>query len=164
MLSLPRRMRLGMNCPFSRRLDQFRFLSHICIRFDQLRHARPVMHCLLLTTFVALGAGQTPALDNLDFRKGTLEGWDGQGFVMTGGSMGQDFAVTSADDGSPTRKGMIRHVVTIPPGISKIRFQAYAAPAEGKIADHRLDVLLAGAGNRLVPKMVRTGAGWRPAT
>jgi hypothetical protein len=121
------------------------------------------MHCLFVTTLLGLCAGQTPALDNLDFHKGSLEGWEGQGFVLKGGTEGQDFAVTSADEGSPTRKGMIRHVVTIPPGISKIRFQAYAATLDVHTSDHRLDVLLAGAGGRLVPKIVRTGAGWRPA-
>src|SRR5437868_13969702 len=119
------------------------------------------MHCLL-AALLGLSTGQT-SLDNLDFRKGSLEGWEGQGFVLTRGSMGQGFAVTSADDGSPTGKGMIRHVLTIPPGISKIRFQAYAAVAENHIPDHRLDVILAGAGNRVVPKLMRTAAGWRPA-
>ena len=118
------------------------------------------MHCLTLTTLLGLCAGQAAPADNLDFNKGSLEGWDGQGFVLTGGAQGKEYAVTSSDESSPTRKGTIRHVLTIPAGISKIRFQAYAARAEGTNPDHRLDVLLAGAGNRLVPRKVRTGAGW----
>ncbi|HWY86851.1 MAG TPA: DUF1570 domain-containing protein [Gemmataceae bacterium] len=118
------------------------------------------MHCLFLTTLLGCCVGQITPLDNLDFRKGSLEGWEGQGFVLTGGSQGQDYAVTSSDESSPTRKGTIRHVLTIPAGISKIRFQAYAARAESSIPDQRLDVLLAGAGNRLVPRKVRTAAGW----
>ncbi len=61
-------------------------------------------------------------------------------------------------------KGMIRHIVTVPAGTSKIEFQAYASTAEGIQPDHRLDVVLAGAGNRLVPKVVRSGVGWTPAT
>jgi hypothetical protein len=119
------------------------------------------MHDFLLSTLMGLSAGQIPALDNLDFRKGSLEGWEGQGFALTG--EGPDFAVTSSDERSPTRKGMLRHVIKIPAGISKIRFQAHAAHAEGNDPDQRLDVILAGAGNRLVPKTVKTGVGWSPA-
>ncbi len=55
---------------------------------------------------------------------------------------------------------MIRHVLTIPSGIVKIRFQAYAALAEGNDPDKRLDVVLAGADQRPLKKTVRTGAGW----
>jgi Protein of unknown function (DUF1570) len=120
------------------------------------------MHTILLQTLI-LCAGQNGP-ENLDFRKGSLAGWDGQGFVLTGGGEGKDYAVTSADEGSPTRKGMIRHVLTIPSGIVKIRFQAYAAVAEGNDPDKRLDVVLAGADQRPLKKTVRTGAGWITAT
>jgi hypothetical protein len=121
------------------------------------------MHGYLLTTLLGLWSGQTATVSNLDFHQKSLEGWDGQGFVLTEGPQKNSHAVTSSDEGSPSRKGMIRHVVTIPPGTSSIRFQAYAAVAEENDPDNRLDVILAGAGNRQVPKKVRTGAGWMSA-
>jgi hypothetical protein len=120
------------------------------------------MYCLVLTPLLGISAGQATPASNLDFHKGTLEGWEGQGFVLTGGT-GEPYAVSSADQGSPSRKGMIRYVLTIPAGIAKISFHAYAAVPDGASPDHRLDVLLAGAGNRLAPRQVRTPAGWRPA-
>jgi hypothetical protein len=126
--------------------------------------AETLMHGILLTTLLALHSGQTSALDNLDFHKGSLAGWEGKGFVLKPGAGGQDFGVTSSDDVVPGRKGMIRHVLTIPAGAGRIRFHAYAVRPEGSDPDARLDVLLAGEGNKVVPKMVRTSAGWRPAT
>src|SRR5438034_4663942 len=65
------------------------------------------------------GFGQSPAPDNLDFRRGTLEGWEGSGFYLTAGQSsapGAAFGVCSSDAGSPTRKGMLRYVLTVPPG------------------------------------------------
>ncbi len=119
------------------------------------------MHAFLMTALLC--AGQTPTLDNFDFLTGTLQGWDGSGFVLTGGTNGKEFAVTSRDEGSPSGKGMIRYVLRVPAGIGAIRFHAYAASAEGIETDHRLDVILAGAENRVVPKSVRSAAGWSPA-
>ena len=116
------------------------------------------MHAALVTALVGLSIGQTLP-DNLDFRKGSLENWDGEGFALVGPGVGA--GVTSSDDQSPTGKGMIRFVLTIPPGAKKIEFKAYAAHAEGSEPDHRLDVLLAGAGKRVIPKTVKTAHGWR---
>lgn len=122
------------------------------------------MHALCLTTLLGLTVGQNPAPENLDFRLGNLSGWDGKGFALTGGSASKDFAVTSDDEHSPTRTGMIRYVVKIPAGAAKIEFKAYAATAEDNQPDRRLNVVLAGAGKQVAPLMVHSGAGWRPAS
>lgn len=116
----------------------------------------------LLLSLLGLATGQA-APANLDFHQGTLEGWEGEGFALVRDADGS-YAVTSADEKSPKRKGMIRHLLTVPPGAGKVRFQAYAACADGTEIDHRLDVILAGANQRVIPKTVRTGAGWRPAS
>src|SRR5438128_1522666 len=112
------------------------------------------------------GFGQSPAPDNLDFRRGTLEGWEGSGFYLTAGQSsapGAAFGVCSSDAGSPTRKGMLRYVLTVPPGAELLVCQAFAATPPGVDSDGRLDVVLAGTDKNIVPKKVRGAAGWSPA-
>lgn len=110
--------------------------------------------------------GQSGAPDNLDFSRGSLAGWDGHGFYLTTGNpLGPrgDFGVCSSDAGSPQRQGMLRCVFTVPEEAGLLRFQAYAAAGFGVDADARLDIVLAGADQRTLPRKVKTSAGWTSA-
>lgn len=113
-------------------------------------------------TLVCLSLHQAPEvpLPNVDFRQGTLKGWLGQGFTLTPGAAP---TVSSTDAGNPRRKGMLRYVFQVPPGAGTISFECHAVLAPGCAANGRLDVLLLGAGNRVVPREVRTGSAWGAA-
>jgi len=120
-------------------------------------------------TLLAAGAlpAQAPAAINLDFHTGTLAGWVGEGFYLTAGTPkgpGAAWGVCSSDGAKAGRQGLLRHVFVIPEGTAKIRFTAWAAYGKGCPPDDRLDVLLLGVGNKVVPKLVRTEGGWTPAT
>src|SRR5262245_54516327 len=96
---------------------------------------------LLLAGSACLGEADAP---NLNFSQG-LKGWEGSGFYVTAGSprgpgLGQ--GVCSSDVGNPARSGMIRFVLRIPPGVSKLVFQAFAATPLGIEPDDRLDIVL----------------------
>src|SRR5262245_57833224 len=110
---------------------------------------------IVFTVGAVLSLSQTPGADklaeNLDFRLGSLERWDGSGFYLTtvsGRTTGLEFGVCSSDAGCPARTGMIRYVLKVPPGMTTLRFQAFAAVAAGLEPDHRLDIVLAGADNQ----------------
>jgi hypothetical protein len=110
-----------------------------------------------------LATGQTPALTNLGLEQRSLTGWEGDGFYLTTASArGASAAVgvCSSDSGNPKRKAMLRRVFIVPEGAGEIHFRAYAARGKNCAADHRLNVLLLGSGNRVIPKRVRTTAGW----
>jgi hypothetical protein len=113
-----------------------------------------------------LTPAQAPALPNLDFARGNLAGWQGEGFsrtALTVAGATQAPAVSSADSGNPSRKGLLRYVFTVPDGAVRIRFHAHAVLARGCQADGNLDVLLLGANNRVVPRLRNTPTGWEPA-
>src|SRR5207253_6525648 len=76
---------------------------------------------------------------------------------------GVAWGVCSSDAGSPTRKGMLRYVLTVPPDAELLVFQAFAATRPGVDCDSRLDVVLARADKTVVPRCVRSSAGWAPA-
>jgi hypothetical protein len=121
----------------------------------------------LLLLCLAAAPGGGPRLANLDFSQRSLAGWQGSGFslVTVGGKDTQrTVGVSSADAGTPGRKGILRHVFTIPPGTSLILFRAHAVLATGAEPDGRLDVVLLGAKNRVIPKLMRSTASWVPAT
>jgi hypothetical protein len=121
---------------------------------------------MLPTWLALLTLGQTAPLDNLDFRAGSLRGWEGQGFYLTVGrpeGPGIRHGVCSSDAGSRTKKGMLRYVLTVPAGAGMLQFQAFAAVAAGVEPDHRLDIILAGADNRPIARKVRSASGWSGA-
>jgi hypothetical protein len=121
-----------------------------------VKSAAALLLCLAVTP------GNPPQPANLDFRQGSLTGWQGSGFALLAGPKGQRQA-TSADAGMPGRKGVLRYVFTVPPGTGLIRFRASAVLAPGCEPDGNLDVLLLAAGKRLIAKQVRSGSGWAPA-
>jgi hypothetical protein len=119
---------------------------------------------LTLLVLTALPAG-SPRTLNLDFGQRTLDGWQGSGFALVstglkGAPPGP--AATSADAGKPGRKAVLRHVFVVPQGATRIHFHAQAVLAPGCEPDGRLDVVLLGAKNRILPKQVRKGTGWSP--
>jgi len=118
------------------------------------------MQTLALVSLCAMIGQTAPA--NLDFSQGTLAGWDGAGFHLIAPDpkdAGSSSGVSSGDAGNPTRKGMIRFVLKIPPGARKLLFRAYADTPLGIEADARLDVILTGEDRRPVPKQLRTTSG-----
>jgi hypothetical protein len=120
-----------------------------------------------LTALLTVLPAQAPGTLNLDFHTGTLAGWVGEGFYLTAGSPkgpGAALGVCSSDAGKHGRTGLLRHVFVIPRGTSRITFQAWAAYGKNCPPDDRLDVLLLGVNNKIMPKLVRTSSGWVPAT
>src|SRR5438093_6323171 len=116
---------------------------------------------ILVALGMVFGTGPSSAQDNLDFHRGTLEGWEGSGFYLTAGqpsAPGAAFGACSSDAGAPTRKGMLRYVFTVPPDAELLVCQAFAATRPGVDSDGRLDVVLSGADKTIVPKRVRGSA------
>lgn len=122
-------------------------------------HTEEAMTETFLALVGGLILGQAASLENLDFGKGSLHGWEGKGFVLT---KDRPAAVSSQDELNPARKGMIRYVLRIPSHARAIRFQAYLLHPPEHQPDGRLDVVLAGDKSELVPKLVRTSSGWSP--
>lgn len=107
-----------------------------------------------------------PSLANLNFSRGDLQGWEGSGFYPTAGNTrgpGLTCGACSSDGGNLGRKGMVRFLLRIPPGMGKLTFQAYAATPLGILPDDRLDVLLTGDDKLPQPRQVSTSSGWSPA-
>jgi len=124
---------------------------------------------LAALTLLAAGAlpAQAPTGLNLDFHTGTLAGWVGDGFYLTCGTPkgpGATWGVCSSDGAKPGRQGLLRYVFVIPEGTAKIRFTAWSAYGKTCPPDDRLDVLLLGVGNKVVPKLVLIESGWTPVT
>jgi hypothetical protein len=122
------------------------------------------MH-LALALCLAAGAPAAGDTDNLDFRTGTLAGWEGDGFAPApagrhGPTMG--FDVCSSDRGPKGHTGMLHRAVTVPPGTGVIRFTAHAVRGKDCTLRDNLDVVLFAAGKRVIPKQVRKGAEWAP--
>jgi hypothetical protein len=122
-----------------------------------------------IAALALLGAGLLPtqasAKLNLDFHAGAA-GWVGEGFYLTGGSpKGPDgtWGVCSSDAGKAGREGMLRYVFTVPEGSAKIRFSAWSTYGKNCLPDDRLDVLLLGVNNKVIPKLVLTEGGWTGA-
>lgn len=115
------------------------------------------MNTIGLTLFccAAVPAQSSPPL-NLDFARATLDGWAGKGFHLVPGGR----EASSADARNPARKGLLRYVFDVPHGTGRIRFHARAVLPPDCAADGKLDVLLLGAANRVVPRQIRTATGW----
>jgi hypothetical protein len=112
----------------------------------------------------ALGAG--PGDDNLDFHKGTLAGWQGNGFhVTTASRLGPSLrcGVTSSDSVNPKHKGQLHRAVVIPARASVLRCSAYATRGIFDEPEGTLDIVLYTSGNQIIPKKVLTTEDWEPA-
>jgi hypothetical protein len=120
----------------------------------------------LALALVLCGAlpAQPPAEDNLDFHTGTLAGWEGEGFTIapaTGRGPSLACGVTSCDRGKPGTAGFLHRTIVVPAAGGVLRFSAAALRRKGYDADNSLDVVLFGAGKRIIPKRVRVPYGWQ---
>jgi hypothetical protein len=107
--------------------------------------------------------GQVTPLENLGLEKGSLSGWEGQGFYLTGADPrgpGPKFALCSSDGGSRTRKGRLQRAFVVPAKATAIRFFAHAELALGCDPEEPLNVMLLRDGNIPVAKKVRSGSHW----
>jgi hypothetical protein len=123
------------------------------------------MH-LALALCLAASAPASGNMDNLDFRTGTLAGWEGDGFVPApAGRHGPTFgfAACSSDRGPKGRTAMLHRAITVPPGAGVIRFTAHAVRGKNCSIRDNLDVVLLAAGKRVITKQVRKGSEWQPA-
>jgi Protein of unknown function (DUF1570) len=106
-------------------------------------------------------ADATPPVPNLDFRAGTLQHWENDGFtpLPAAGSA----AVCSRDGDRRGRTALLHRAVVIPPGAGVLRCTAQAVRPPDCPASDKLDVALLAAGKRVLPRQARTASGLRPA-
>jgi hypothetical protein len=119
----------------------------------------------LLMALLLTGPVSTPSdpLANLDFRDGTLKGWEGKGFYVTtttGRGPSLSFGVCSSDRGSKGKTALLHRSFVVPPGAGVIRFTAYLQRGKELLDDGGLDIMLVAAGRRVIPKMVRLKEEW----
>jgi hypothetical protein len=106
----------------------------------------------------------TDSNTSLDFRNGSLDHWQGNGFYITtatGHGPSLSFAVCSSDCGPKGRKGLLHRTFVVPPDTVAIRFRAGAVLGRGCGDDKRLDIALETAEHRVIPKQVRGADGWQ---
>ncbi|MEI7683739.1 MAG: DUF1570 domain-containing protein [Planctomycetota bacterium] len=115
------------------------------------------MHAALTVAMCLLAQTNAPA--NFDFAKGTLAGWDGQGFAIAQAADGRPIGVWSADDVAVNRKGMIRIAFRVPMDARQITFQSYADVKGDNEPDQNLNVILAGPDNVPAPRQVKASNG-----
>lgn len=115
---------------------------------------------LLLCCTIPAQAGQP---SHLELGSATLSGWEGDGFAVAKAA-GRPALLSSRDGESPGKTGMLHRSFALPPGVSLIRCRAAAVWAHDLMPSDKLDVVLLAAGKRLVPKQVRTPAGWMTVT
>jgi hypothetical protein len=114
---------------------------------------------LLLGAALSAASGE---LDNLDFARGRLAGWQGKGFAVkpaAGAGAGRSFVVTSKAEGGD-RTGLLHRTLVIPAGAGTIHFTASVSGAQ---PDERLDIYLEAAEREIIPKLVRTATGYQKA-
>ncbi len=118
---------------------------------------------LIAVALLAFLPAATDVYANFDFRTGSLDQWQGQGFYLTtatGRGPSLSFAVCSSDCGPKGRKALLHRTFVVPPDAGAIRFSAAAVRGRGCEADKRLDIVLEAAERRFIPKQVRSGDGW----
>jgi hypothetical protein len=116
---------------------------------------------------VSLLAAQSLSGEDLGFSSGGLQGWQGEGFAVRMAAPGDstnNYAVTSADGPSGTRKALLHRTFVVPENAGYIRCKAYAERTGNQPTDDPIDIFLLASGKRIVPKQVHTGAGWQSAT
>jgi hypothetical protein len=115
------------------------------------------MNAVILIAAAMLG--QSAA--NLDFAKGSLDGWDGKGFAFAAAADNRPAGAWSKEH---TGQAMIRRAFTVPAGARQITFQAYADVVGDNEPDQRLNIILVGADNVPVPRVVKASNGaWGPS-
>src|SRR5262249_9935406 len=99
---------------------------------------------------------QSAALDNLDFGRGTLDGWEGQGFTLGPGRL-----ASSADaDG---KQAILHRTFVLPANAHRVLFRAAAFRPAQLRAGGALEGVLEAAEREMLPRRVRTARGWAAA-
>lgn len=109
-------------------------------------------------------AADAAAPEPLDFRTGTLAGWEGEGFTVTTGTGRAPSAVpgvSSSDRGKAGHTALLHRTITVPPRGGVLRFRGHCVLAKDCTGGHDLDVLLMAAGKKMLPKKLRTADGWQ---
>jgi hypothetical protein len=109
-------------------------------------------------------AAEAAPADTLDFRSGSLAGWEGEGFAITTGTGRAPSAVpgvSSSDRGTEGRTAVLHRTLTVPSRGGVLRFRGHATLAKDYTGGPDLDVILFSAGKKLLPKKVRTADGWK---
>jgi hypothetical protein len=112
-------------------------------------------------------ASSPNSLANLDFRTGTLNGWEGEGFyptTATGKGPSLSWGVCSSDRDPKGHTALLHRALVVPPGAGVLRCTAYTVYGKNCRPDSKLDVVLLAAGKRLLPKQMREGHEWRPTS
>ncbi len=123
------------------------------------------MQLALALCFALSAPGAASDLDNIDFRAGTLAGWEGEGFAIApAGRHGPTLncQVCSSDRGLKGHGAILHRTITIPAGAGVIRFTAHAVRGKQCSIRDGLDVVLLAPGKRAIPKQVRKGSEWQP--
>ncbi len=119
---------------------------------------------VLLAALPALTQPGSP--DDLSFRAGRLDAWQGHGFqITTAFACGPSrcFGVTSADRDRQGGKALLYQTFVVPSGVAAVTFTAAAVRPAGCEPGPALDVILEAAEREYVPRRVRTADGLRPA-
>lgn len=117
---------------------------------------------LLLT--VSSPSAKDP-FDNLDFSRGSLKGWEGEGFYVTTLSrVGPELScgVCSSDLAREDRTGILHRTIVLPRNAGVIRFRAYVQFGKDLEDAGDLDVKVLASGRQVVSKMVRGKDEWQP--
>jgi hypothetical protein len=125
----------------------------------------PALTLLLCAALTGAEPAPPAAADNLDFRTGTLAGWEGKGFyVTTGTRRGPSFdcGVCSSDRGPRGHVATLHRTFVVPPRGGVLQcFAAAHLGKEDQLEDNDLDIVLLAAGKRVIPKHVRVLGGWQ---
>ena len=125
------------------------------------------MSPILALLLAAATPAANSALANLDFSTGTFKGWEGEGFYLTSASNkapGLGSAVCSSDRGKPGHTALLHRTFVVPPNAGAIRFFAYTRLGKDCVDESKVDVVLFAAGRQILPKKVRAGTEWQPAS
>lgn len=100
---------------------------------------------------------------NFDFRFGSLDGWEGEGFYPAPGrgrGPSLKFGVTSSRPEDQAHTALMHLTFRAPNNAGVIRFQAHAVRGKEQEPNPNLDVLLMTSDRQIIPKQVRTREGW----
>jgi hypothetical protein len=121
-----------------------------------------VIHALVLL-LCAAAPGGADGRDNLDFSTGTLASWEGKGFYLTaatGDGPTLRFGVCSSDNGTPGRTGHLQRTLVVPEEGGYLRCTAFAHCRGDGVSEGKLDIIVVGPDQKVVPKQVFLGRGW----
>jgi hypothetical protein len=104
---------------------------------------------------------------DLRFSSGTLTGWEGKGFSAQAPAEKGPAAVgwvSSRGKGTAGGQALLARTIVIPATARFLCCTARAVRGKNVLPDDHLDLVLMTAGERALPKQVRTASGWRETT